>query len=301
LRHHVVIWTVPYGRARIELIAIFASSTAQHGSDPGRSGGIVSSFRLIFIAALTAAMVLFVIDAAAAQSAADQSGKAYLAGLRPPHEHPKAAHAKTSRVASPQKSAKRQPTVAAKSKAHRPARLAQKINSRIAWPSVAPNAADESAASETVLQFATEDTTSTTAPAPATSVPASPLRAGSAPAAAPRASMSSPAASAARTAPPVGIAATDEHDNANPAADKPPGATTVARTERIEPPASLPMRVITPAMSEAPAAAVPAGDRPPAQSASSTAQMLATLAGTIAACFVAFMIFGFGSSRIRRI
>jgi hypothetical protein len=300
---------VPYGRARIELIAIFASSTAQHGSDPGRSGGIVSSFRLIFIAALTAAMVLFVIDAAAAQSAIDQSGKAYLAGLRPPHEHPKATHVKTNRVATPHKPAtkstqqttKRQPTVTAKSKAHRPARLAEKINSRIAWPSVAPNAADESAASETVLQFATEDTTTTTAPAAATSVPASPLRTGSAPAAPPRASMPSPAASAPRPAPPVGIAATNEHDNANPAADKPPGATAVAQTERAEPPASRPMRVIAPALSETPAAAAPTGDRAPAQSASSTAQMLVTLAGAIAACIVAFMIFGFGSSRIRRI
>ena len=131
----------------------------------------MSSFRLICIAALTAAMAGFVAGAAAAQSAttADQSGKPYLAGLHPPHEHQKAVHA-TSHVSAQHKAptkiarpeTKRQPTVAAKSKAHRRVRLADKINSRVAWPSAEPAATDERATSETVLQFATEDT----APAP---------------------------------------------------------------------------------------------------------------------------------------
>ena len=51
----------------------------------------MSSFRLICIATLINAMVGFVAGAAAAQSATatDQSGKPYLAGLHPPHEHHK--------------------------------------------------------------------------------------------------------------------------------------------------------------------------------------------------------------------
>jgi hypothetical protein len=64
----------------------------------------VSSFRFICIAALTVAMAGFVAGAAAAQSATatDQSGKPYLAGLRPPHEHQKPPHA-TSRVSAQHK------------------------------------------------------------------------------------------------------------------------------------------------------------------------------------------------------
>ena len=58
----------------------------------------MSSFRLICTATLIVAMAGFVAGAAAAQSAiaTDQSGKAYLAGLRPPHEQHNPAHAKTS-------------------------------------------------------------------------------------------------------------------------------------------------------------------------------------------------------------
>jgi hypothetical protein len=321
LRHHVVITTVPYGGARIESIAIFASSTAQHGSDPGGSGGIVSSFRLICIAALTVAMVVFVVEAAAAQSAT--AGQAYLAGLRPPHEHPQAAHGKTSRsesprkpaTKSPQQAAKRQPSITAKSRMHhRPVRLAEKINSRVAWPSAEPTAADQPATSETVLQFATED---------ATSGSAAPVRTPSIPAAAAHSAMPASAASAAKTAPPVNIATTDQHDSADPvAADKPQAnpqdspqdnpqnnpqdTTAVVQTQRLEAPASRPMRVIAPALSEAPlATSAPSGsapsDQPAVRSQSSTAQMLATLAGAIAACIVAFVMFGFGSARIRQI
>ena len=135
----------------------------------------MSSFRLICIAALTAAMAMSVAGAAAAQSptAADQSGNHYLAGLRPPHEHHQPVHATSydraqrkaaTKMARPE--TKRRPMVGANSKAHRPARLADKINSRVAWPSVEPAATDERASSETVLQFATEETGSAPAAAP---------------------------------------------------------------------------------------------------------------------------------------
>ncbi|MFZ2080913.1 MAG: hypothetical protein WAV38_30540 [Xanthobacteraceae bacterium] len=249
----------------------------------------MSSFRLICIAALTAAMAGFVAGAAAAQSAttADQSGKPYLAGLHPPHEHQKAVHA-TSHVSAQHKAptkiarpeTKRQPTVAAKSKAHRRVRLADKINSRVAWPSAEPAATDERATSETVLQFATEDT----APAPT---------------AAPRPTIPASTTSPTKTAPPATIAATDERENVDLAAvDKPPpAASTLVQTERFETPASSQMRVIVPAPIETPVTAPTPEDHPPARSSSSTAQMLATLAGAITAGIVGWLIFGFGSFR----
>ena len=95
----------------------------------------MSGFRLICIAALTALAPA----AAAAQTAtaADQPGKAYLAGLRPPHSQHKPAHlktiGKTSQLAERTPAAKttplatqRQPAVASKTKVHRPAWLTQK-------------------------------------------------------------------------------------------------------------------------------------------------------------------------------
>ncbi len=174
------LWTCP---DRID--AIFASWACLARRRSGAPGGIVSSFRQICIAALTAAMVVFVIDSAAAQSATEQAGTAYLAGLRPPHQNPKAAHVKTTRSQSPHKPTAKsaqqttRPTVAAKSKTHhRPVRLADKINSRVAWPSVEPSAADQQATPESVLQFATEDATPTSATsAPAATAPATPARA----------------------------------------------------------------------------------------------------------------------------
>jgi hypothetical protein len=297
------LWTCP---DRID--AIFASWACPARQRSGAPGGIVSSFRQICIAALTAAMVVFVVDAAAAQSATDQAGKAYLAGLRPPHQHPKAAHVKTTRLESPHKPTAKstqqasKPTVTAKSKTHhRPVRLADKINSRVAWPSVEPSAADQPATPDSVLQFATEDATPTSATsASAASAPATPARATSAAAAAPRVSMPAPPTSAQQTAPRV--KASDERDSVDPvAADKPPTTTTVVQTERFEAPAPRQMRVIAPALSKAPVAASTPSDQSPARSGSSTAQMLATLAGAIAACIAAFLIFGFGSTRIRQI
>lgn len=240
----------------------------------------MSSFRLICIAALIAVMVGFVAGVAAAQSATatDQSGKPYLAGLHPPHERHKPAHAQTSRVSVQHKATtkiartetRRRPTVAAK--VHRPARLADKINSRVAWPNAEPAAADERATSETVLQFATED-------------------AGPAPAAASRSTMPVPTTSTAK------IAATDGRNNVDSAADKPPATSTPVQTERFEAPTSSQMRVILPLPSEAPVAAPTPKDQPPARSSSSTAQMLATLAGAITAGIVGWLMIGFGSVR----
>jgi len=247
----------------------------------------VSSFRLICIAALTAAMAASVAGAAAAQSATDQSGKHYLAGLRPPHEHHKPVHAMshdsaqrktTTKMARPE--SKRRPIVGENSKAHRPARLADKINSRVAWPSVEPAATDERASSETVLQFATEDT-------------------GSAPAAAPCPTIPALTSSTANTVPPAKITATDERNSVDsiPVDKPPPAASTFAQTERLETPASSQMRVIMPAPIETSVGEPTPKDQPPARGSSSTAQMLATLAGAITACVVAWLIFGSGAFR----
>jgi hypothetical protein len=243
----------------------------------------VSSFRLICIPALITAMVGFVAGAAAAQSATatDPTGKPYLAGLAPPHEHRNTAHAKTGRVSTQHKATtkiarteiKRRQTVAASSKVHRPVRLADKISSRVAWPSAQPAAADERATSETVLQFATEDTGSTPAGAPRPTVPA-------------------PTTSTAKPAPPAKIAATDEPNNTNSAVDKAPAASTLVQAEQ--------MRVILAAPGEASVTAPTPQDQPAVRGSSSTAQMLATLAGAITGGIVAWLMIGFGSVRTIR-
>jgi hypothetical protein len=290
LRHHIGTTTVPNARDRINLMRFCVIGVRNTAAIRG-SGGIVSSFRPICIAALTVAVAGFVAGAAAAQSVIviDQSGKAYLAGLRPPHEQHKPARAAnnvsaqrkaTTKMARPE--SKRRPMVGANTKPHRPARLAEKINSRVAWPSAEPAAADDRASSQTVLQFATEDTES-------------------APAATARPTM--PAPSTAKTAPPARIAATNERNSVDPTpVDKPsPAASTPAQTERFEAPASNQMRVIVPAPIETPVTtSTPQDqpqDQPPARSNSSTAQMLATLAGAITAGIVGWLIFGFGSFR----
>jgi hypothetical protein len=253
----------------------------------------VSSFRLICIAALTTAMVGIVAGVAAAQSATtkDQSGTSYLAGLHPPHEHHMPVHAKTTHVSAKRKATKkmaraetkRRPILGANSKAHRPARLADKINSRVGWPSTEPAATDERATSESVLQFTTEDAT----PAPA---------------ATPRPTIPAATTSTTKAAPPAKIAATDERNNVDSAAvDKPPPSTnTLVQTERFEAPASSQMRVIVPAPIETPVTAPIPKDQPPARSSSTTAQMLATLAGAITAGIVGWLMFGFGSFRTIR-
>jgi ribonuclease E len=246
----------------------------------------VSSFRLICTAALTAAVAGFVAGPAVAQSVpAAQSSKPYLVGLRPPHEHQKVAHAKTSRVVAQQQpaatkiaqpAAKRR-TVTATAKPHRPARLAEKINARVAWPSVEPPAAGESSAPATVLQFATDD-------------------AEQGPVAAPRPAAPAPVVAAARPSPPAKIVAAEERNTVESAAAEPP-ATAIVQTERFEAPASSQMRVILPAQTEAPVAASIAKDPQPARGSSMTVQMLVTLAGAISACVVAWLMIGLGLAR----
>jgi hypothetical protein len=240
----------------------------------------VSSFRLICIAAVTVAMAGFTAGVAAARSATakDQSGTPYLAGLHPPHEHRMPVHAKTTHVSAKRKATKkmarpetaRRTIVGANSKAHRPARLADKINSRVAWPSAEPAATDERATSESVLQFATEDTT----PAPA---------------AAPRPTIPVATTSTTKPAPPAKIAATDERNNVDSAAvDKlTPTTSTLVQTERYQ----------APDRSETLPAASPREEKPNADGHSARAQMLATLAGAITAGIVGWLMFGFGSFR----
>ena len=250
----------------------------------------MSSFRFICIATLTVAMVGFLVGPAAAQSVIviDQSGKPYLAGLRPPHEQHNPAHAKTSHVSTLRKAtikmaqpeSKRRPMVGANSKSHRPARLAEKINSRVAWPSAEPPATDEQATSQTVLQFATEDTEPAPAAASHRTIPDS-------------------TPSPAKTVPPPKIAATDERNSVvwTPVDRPSPAATTPVQTDRFEASASSQMRVIVPAPIEDPVITSIPQDQPPTESGSSTAQMLATLAGAITAGIVGWLIFGFGSFR----
>jgi hypothetical protein len=255
----------------------------------------VSSFRLICIAALTAASAGFVADSAAAQSAPTAgSSKPYLAGLRPPHEHQKAAVAKTSHVVAQRQAATKitqpaatkitQPatkrhTVTAIAKPRRPARLAEKINARVAWPSVEPPAADAPTTPATVLKFATDD-------------------AEQGPVAATRPAAPAPVATAARPSPPAKTAAAELRNTVDSAAAEPPAtASTIVQTERFEPPASSQMHVILPAQSEPPVTASIPNDQQPARSSSITAQLLVTLAGAIAACLVGWLMFGFGSGR----
>lgn len=240
----------------------------------------MSSFRLICIAAVTVAMAGFTAGVAAARSATakDQSGTPYLAGLHPPHEHRMPVHAKTTHVSAKRKATKkmaraetkRRTIVGANSKAHRPARLADKINSRVAWPSAEPAATDERATSESVLQFTTEDATPAPAAAPRPTIPAATT------------STTKPAP------PPAKIVATDERNNVDSAAvDKPPPASTLVRTERYQ----------APDRSETLPAASPREEKANADGQSARAQILATLAGAITAGIVGWLMFGFGSFR----
>jgi hypothetical protein len=248
----------------------------------------VSNFSVICIAAFTGATAVFVADVAAAQSpiSANQSAKHYLAGLPPPHEHHKVAPAKATRADAQhqaatkkaQAAAKRRSTVTASAKRHRSTRLADKINSQVAWPSVEPTAAEEPATPATVLEFATDD-------------------AAQAPVAPPHPAPPAPAV-AAKISPPAKIAATDEPNTTDSAAAvQPATASTPVQTEPFEPPASSQMRVILPAQSEAPVTASISNDQRPAHRSSIAAQLLATLAGAIAAGLVGWLMIGFGSVR----
>ena len=242
----------------------------------------MSSFRLICIAALTVAMSPAANAAGQTAAGMDQSGRPYLAGLRPPHDRQKPA-LKTSNVTeskplakSKRVAIKQKPVAIARSKMHRPVRLADKINSRVAWPSVEPPAADERATPDAVLQFANEDAASNAAAA--------------------RPAISTRPASTPKTVPPANIVATEERKIDSVAVDTTPTASTPVQTERFEAPPSTQMRVIMPAPN-AELFPTPAPiDQPPARTSSTAAQMLATLAGTIAAGIVGWLMFG--SSRI---
>ena len=268
----------------------------------------MSNFRIICVAAL-ASPLLLIAGAAIAQSVTDQSGKP-LAGLRPPHEHHKLAHAQTGPAKSQhnatakvaRKPAKRRSIVAASSTAEVPRRVAKNnshivnsriTNSSITWPSAEPAAAEESSTPQTALQFATEDTASNTAPATAT-------------------------ATATATTAKAKTVATDERKD--PAAvDMRPTASKLVQTERFEAPAAsqissqaptktpteMPNQAASPASNQAPTqtlVAAPARqEMTTASRASSSASILVTLAGAITAGLVGWLTFGFGAARTIRV
>ena len=157
----------------------------------------------------------------------------------------------------------------------------------MSWPSVEPAAPEERTVPQTALQFVTEDTDSkAAAPTRPTSNVTPPTTAAKA-----------PAINESRTVDPS--ISVDSLTNATPST-----ASRLVQTERIEAP-DVPvapgpsqMPVVAPAPDQAPVTA-PHNDQAPARAGSSTAQMAATLAGAIAACIVAFVMFGFGARTIR--
>jgi hypothetical protein len=265
----------------------------------------VSNFRIICVAAL-ASPLLLIAGAAIAQSVTDQSGKP-LAGLRPPHEHHKLAHAKTGPAKSQhnatakvaRKPAKRRSIVAASSTAEVPRRVAKNnshivnsriTNSSITLPSVGPAAAEEASTPQTALQFATEDTASNTARATTTVT--------------------------AITAKAKTVATDERKDSA--AVDMRPTASKLVQTERFgapaasqissqaptETPSQMPSQAPGPASNQAPTqtlVAAPVRQEMPASRASSTTSILVTLAGAVTAGLVGWLTFGFGSARTIRV
>jgi hypothetical protein len=324
-----------------------ARSTAVREQAENQAENIVSSFRLIRIAALASPALILVADVALAQSmaAVDQSGKPYLAGLKPPHMHHGPGHLKTSQAstqhtATTQPTKKHRPIVTAHATGHDSAvhdsaahvsaahvsaahssaahvsaahvsaahvsaahvsaargsavhvsavhvsavhgrkHLADTINSRVSWPSVEPAAPEERTVPQTALQFVTEDTDSKAA---------APTR--------PTSNVTPPTAAAKAVDSSISVD--------SPVGATPSTASRLVQTERIEapdvpvPPAPSQMPVVAPAPDQAPVTAPPHSDQERARGGSSTAQMAATLAGAIAACIVAFVMFGFGARTIR--
>ena len=279
----------------------------------------MSNFRTICVAALVAPLLLLITDAALAQNAtaANQSGTV-LAGLRPPHEHHKLAHAKTGPAKSQhdaatkvaRKPAKRRSVVAANSTAEVPRGVAKNLNSHVAnshivnsrvtnspitWPSAEPAAAEETSAPQTALQFATEGTASNALPV-TTAVTATTAK-----------------------AKPV---APDERKDSG-TVDMRPTASKLVQTERFEAPAAsqifsqapsempsqkpsqIPSQAASPASNQASTqtliAAPARQEMTPANRASSTTSILVTLAGAITAGLVGWLMFGFGSARTIRV
>jgi hypothetical protein len=269
---------------------------------------IVSNFRIICVAVLTAPLFILMADAAPAQSAStDASGKPYLAGLRPPHEHPKvAAHPKTNQATNTAtKSANKMANKTANKTAHKAtaknARSAitrapavassihtharTKLTSRIAWPQVNstadPATAEDRRMPETALQFTGDDASSNVA------APNSPRV-------------------AATKAPPAKAVAEERTIVApadQPAAgNQPPLTNKIVQVERFQAPPQDVARVDAPPQNQTLAAASVVEDSQPKPDhkrafGSAIAPTLAMLAGAISAALVGCWLFGFGSSR----
>jgi hypothetical protein len=180
----------------------------------------------------------------------------------------------------------------ANSTGHGRKHLAATINSRVSWPSAEPAAPEERKLPQTALQFVTEDSEPKAATAARPTINATPA---------------TPTAKA---------SALDERQPADSAlADPPAAASKLVQTERFEAPSQMPAiapapnqtssqapsQISVPASApiQTPAVASAHDDRIPARGGSSTAQMLATLAGAITACIVAFVMFGFSARTIR--
>jgi hypothetical protein len=287
---------------------------------------IVSNFRIICVAALTAPLFIALSGAATAQTApAGQSGSAsrYLAGLRPPHEHQKSTHPNANRLANTgaKTSSKTNAKLGAKpatkpaetagkataktatntkrarlatahstahSTVHAPHRMADKIAARIGWPR-----ADSVAAEDRREERADAGAMPQTALqfAADDTRPNAQSSAQSKPVAA-----SAPKPSAVGKAPTPQAAAPDDGQVVAPvmasAASEPPATSKVVQLERFAPPQS---QSLSAALVIEDNQATRADHNP--RSGSSTAQALTMLAGAISAALAGWWIFGFGSAR----
>jgi hypothetical protein len=287
---------------------------------------IVSNFRIICVAALTAPLFIALAGAVAAQTTpAGQSGSTsrYLAGLRPPHEHQKSTHPNASRVANtgaktssktsakPAKTAgkatakataantERARLATAHSTAHSTAystaystvharhRTTDKIAARIDWPR-ADSVAAVDRREERADAGAMPQTALQFAADDAQLNAQSNAQSNAVAASAPKPSVKAPA--------PQAAAPNDGHTTAPavaPAASEPPATTKVVQLERFE----------APSPSQSLSAASVSEDNLPnredhnPRSDSSTAQAVAMLAGAISAALMGWWIFGFGSAR----
>jgi hypothetical protein len=261
---------------------------------------IVSKFRIICVAVLTASVPVLCTGSATAQNAtpAAQASTPYLAGLRPPHEaHKTIAKTRPAVDAAKRTSSKTNNKMtqkpAAKITRHARTRPAPTSTARIVWPQVDPAFAEDRRVPDTALQFAADDSKSNQAqpnqaqPNQAQSKQAEP-------------SAVSPAArlAAAPKSPPpkaqdhafIAPAANDQ----TAAGDQPP--------EHSQPAAQEIARVEAPTQIETLAAASVAQDPRPTpadkrSSGSSLAPTLAMLAGAISAALFGSWLFGFGSAR----
>jgi hypothetical protein len=271
---------------------------------------IVSNFRIICVAALTAPLVALLADAAAAQGAAaptDQNGRPYLAGLRPPHEPRKAVPAKTNltpklaskksqkkttqtnKTAAP--STKHVSNVAANSTTRAPikharARSAAKLTARTEWPQVDPITGEDRGMPPTALQFSADNAKPNEISSGATATPA-------AKAAAAKASPGKPAANdEAKVVEPL-VAPLDQSTATSNAVQAERFDTLAQNIEQAAPPQSEARSNVPVVEDSAP--------KPQRKSGSPLAQTLVMLAGAISAALVGCWMFGFGSRRAIRL